>query len=143
MYTLTVKVTFEAAHMLPAVGGGCEELHSHTYKAAISVEADSLDETGVAVDFRTLKGVLTETIKPLVHTLLNEVPPFDRLPPSAENVARFVFDESSRRLKETAQRVKLKTATVWESETASATYEESQTAEPGAHLECRVPSQGK
>lgn len=125
MFELTVKKTFEAAHRLPAVGGGCEKLHGHTYGAAVTVEAGAVDETGVALDFRVLKEILSGALAPLDHAFLNEIPPFDKTPPSAENIARFVFEESARRLKVAAPKVRLKSATVWESETASATYREA------------------
>lgn len=122
MYELTVEQEFEAAHKLPAAGGACEELHGHTYKAAITVEADALDETGVALDFRTLKSILSDVIRPLDHSFLNEVPPFDRLPPSAENIARYVFEGARDRLAQAAPGVSLQSATVWESDTTSASY---------------------
>jgi 6-pyruvoyltetrahydropterin/6-carboxytetrahydropterin synthase len=124
MFELTVEGVFEAAHRLPDVGGGCEELHSHTYKAAITVSSDSLEAGGVAVDFRILKGILSDSIEPFDHSNLNELPAFEQRPPSAENIAKLVFEQARSRLAKAAPQVKLLKAAIWETGSTSAAYSE-------------------
>ena len=57
--------------------------------------------------------------------MLNDLEPFTVLNPSAENIAKFFYDETSRQLSEmTAGRVRVKDCTIWETDTTTATYYE-------------------
>jgi len=121
MYEVAIKAHFDAAHALRDYGGKCEKLHGHRYEVAVCVASPSLDERGLAYDFNLLKKTLRERILArLDHVNLNETPPFDRLNPSAENIARYIYDE----LREAFPEVQLKWVRVWESPDAWATYYE-------------------
>jgi 6-pyruvoyltetrahydropterin/6-carboxytetrahydropterin synthase len=56
----------------------------------------------------------------LDHQWLNEYPPFDKLNPSAENMAKYIYDEVSSGLGSAPARVSA--VKLWETDTASATY---------------------
>jgi 6-pyruvoyltetrahydropterin/6-carboxytetrahydropterin synthase len=57
--------------------------------------------------------------------MLNDMEPFTKLNPSAENLARYFYDETSRQLHEmTEGRVTIKDCTIWETDVTTATYYE-------------------
>ncbi|RMG60387.1 MAG: 6-carboxytetrahydropterin synthase QueD [Deltaproteobacteria bacterium] len=120
-YRLRVRDSFASAHSLRGYEGNCERMHGHNWKVEVEVESCRLDDRGIAVDFRLLKDLLKEVIGKLDHRNLNDVPPFDDMNPSSENIAQFIYGEIKGKLPEG---VSLSSVTVWESETASATYSE-------------------
>lgn len=67
--------------------------HGHNYVLEVSVEGLPDPITGMVMDLKELKDVLDrEVVQPLDHRFLNhEVPPFDRVIPTAENVARDIW----------------------------------------------------
>ena len=91
MYEVTVKTGFSAAHQLRLYDGKYENLHGHNWSAQVKVEADELDAMGVGIDFVKLKQFVGEILAALDYQNINEVPPFDELNPSAENIARWLF----------------------------------------------------
>jgi 6-pyruvoyltetrahydropterin/6-carboxytetrahydropterin synthase len=122
MYELTVETTFSAAHQLRGYKGKCEHLHGHNWKVQVHVSAKKLNSIDIAIDFHELKNLLKEVVAPLDHSMLNEVFPFTEKNPSSENIAKWIYDCLSKKLKKKG--VMLSAVTVWESETASATYYE-------------------
>lgn len=124
MFEITVEESFAAAHALRGYRGKCENLHGHNYRVQVTLEGETLDETGLLVDFAELKKMLHDVIERLDHRNLNEVPPFDAVNPSAENMARYVYDELRRRLEQTGRDVRVRVARVriWETETSAAAY---------------------
>ncbi|MDA8086825.1 MAG: 6-carboxytetrahydropterin synthase QueD [Nitrospiraceae bacterium] len=121
MYELSVEASFAAAHQLRGYGGKCERLHGHNWKVQVHVLAERLNEIDLAIDFHVLKKYLTECVAPLDHCYLNDVFPFTEKNPSSENIAKWVYDSIKKKLN---GEVHLSAVTVWESETASATYYE-------------------
>ncbi len=121
MFEVTVEETFAAGHALRNYHGKCENVHGHNYRVRITLEGAELDHAGLLVDFVHLKKVLREVIERLDHRFLNEVAPFDELNPSAENMARYFYEEVSRGL-ESSVPVQVSRVKLWETDTASATY---------------------
>jgi 6-pyruvoyltetrahydropterin/6-carboxytetrahydropterin synthase len=124
MYEVYVDESFAAAHNLRNYKGKCENLHGHNYKVRVMLKGPQLDAAGLLYDFVHLKQVIQAVIKSLDHRYLNELEPFDVLNPSAENIAKHIFDESSRRLPAAANGVRISSVTVWETDTSAATYRE-------------------
>ncbi|MBI5233709.1 MAG: 6-carboxytetrahydropterin synthase QueD [Deltaproteobacteria bacterium] len=122
MYELTVEVEFSAAHNLRNYEGACERLHGHNWRVEVSVSGPRLDERGMLVDFKVLKAELNNVLAKLDHVYLNEIDPFDRENPSAENIARHIFKQFSTVLN--GPKLSLKSVRVWESSHASASYHE-------------------
>jgi 6-pyruvoyltetrahydropterin/6-carboxytetrahydropterin synthase len=61
----------------------------------------------------------------LDHQMLNEIEPFTALNPSAENLAKYFYDEAGARLKSLTQgRVVIGDVTIWETDTTTARYSE-------------------
>ncbi|MEE8449242.1 MAG: 6-carboxytetrahydropterin synthase QueD [Thermodesulfobacteriota bacterium] len=120
MYELVIKEDFAAAHRLLNYRGSCEKLHGHNFKVEISVQAKELDANGLALDFRELKEVSRKVLASFDHTVLNELPEFQSQNPSAENISRCLFTALASVIN--SETVRLCRVTVWESETAAASY---------------------
>jgi 6-pyruvoyltetrahydropterin/6-carboxytetrahydropterin synthase len=124
MYEVSVDETFAAAHNLRNYHGKCEDLHGHNYKVRVVLAGKELDETGLLYDFVHLKGVIREVIGSLDHKYLNELAPFDTVNPSAENVAKYIYERTSQGLPKTPNGAGISQVTVWETDTSAATYRE-------------------
>jgi 6-pyruvoyltetrahydropterin/6-carboxytetrahydropterin synthase len=122
MYEVSVDETFAAAHNLRNYHGKCEDLHGHNYKVRVVLAGQELDDTGLLYDFVHLKRVIQEVIGSLDHKYLNELAPFDTLNPSAENIARYIFDCSANKLPRSANAAGIASVTVWETDASAATY---------------------
>jgi len=120
MYEIAVEIDFDAAHFLRGYQGKCETLHGHRFKVVANVRGTKLDKIGLAYDFTLLKKHLGEIIAKFDHTNLNEVPPFDRINPSSENIAATVYDELKKKL--TGAPVSLASIEVWESPQSRVIY---------------------
>jgi 6-pyruvoyltetrahydropterin/6-carboxytetrahydropterin synthase len=122
MYEVSVDESFAAAHNLRNYKGKCENLHGHNYKVRVTLSGKELDSTGLLYDFVHLKQAIQGVIRSLDHTYLNELPPFDVLNPSAENIARYIYDQTARQLPPAANGAGIASITVWESDVTAATY---------------------
>jgi 6-pyruvoyltetrahydropterin/6-carboxytetrahydropterin synthase len=122
MYEVSVDEQFAAAHNLRNYKGKCENLHGHNYKVRVTLAGPQLDDVGLLYDFVHLKQVIQGVIRTLDHKYLNELKPFDVLNPSAENIAKHIYDESSRQMQKTANGAAIASITVWESDVTAATY---------------------
>lgn len=120
MYEVTVEQEFDAAHYLRGYAGKCEKLHGHRFRVVASVIAGHTDEVGMAYDFTRLKKQLADILGRFDHTCLNEVPPFDGLNPSSENLATVICQELEPLLKGSG--VKVSKVQVWESPRTYVTY---------------------
>ncbi len=126
-YELKVIRTFSAAHRLRGYKGKCEELHGHNYRVEVELSVSGLDGIGLAMDFGEIKSCMDNILEGLDHRFLNEVPPFDRDNPSAENLARYIYGEMKKRISRGSpglDSASMLACTVWESDTAAATYRE-------------------
>jgi 6-pyruvoyltetrahydropterin/6-carboxytetrahydropterin synthase len=122
MYTLHIDTKFASAHQLRGYRGKCENIHGHSWKVQVSVSSETLNDIGLAIDFTDLKRIVDEIVKPLDHVSLNDIAPFKDINPSSENIAKYIFDLLKEKV--VPYQVKVKAVTVWESDTASATYTE-------------------
>ena len=122
MFVVEVQDTFSAAHNLRNYEGKCEKLHGHNWLVKVYVCGDKLDDAGMLIDFKVLKGKLKEVLSYLDHSYLNEIEPFDRINPSSENIARFIFQRLKELLKDYP--VKVLKVTVYESHGNGVTYQE-------------------
>lgn len=89
MYELTISTEFCAAHAI-VVQGQREPLHGHNWRVRVVVGGPELDPDGLLVDFHLVERLLRETVADWDNRNLNETPPFDRINPTAEQVARVI-----------------------------------------------------
>ncbi len=122
MYELTIESQFSAAHQLRGYKGRCEKLHGHNWRIQVTVSSERLNDIGIAIDFHELKIITNEVISTLDHSFLNEFFPFTEINPSSENIAKWLYDSIKKRIDD--DKVKVSAVTVWEADTASATYYE-------------------
>jgi 6-pyruvoyltetrahydropterin/6-carboxytetrahydropterin synthase len=121
MFEVTIEQTFAAGHALRNYHGKCENVHGHNYRCQVTLEGEQLDHTGLLMDFVALKKTLQSVIDRLDHQWLNDFPPFDVLNPSAENIAKYIYDEVNKEVSR-ASEVRLGLVRLWETDTSSATY---------------------
>lgn len=121
MYRLMIESSFASAHQLRGYKGKCENLHGHNWKVQVFVDAERLNEIDIAIDFHDLKKMTNEILSELDHKFINDIFPFTEKNPSSENIARWIY-ESLRDKLSPYENIKISAVTVWESDTASATY---------------------
>jgi 6-pyruvoyltetrahydropterin/6-carboxytetrahydropterin synthase len=125
MYEVTVEGGFSSGHFLRNYRGKCENPHGHNYKVRVTLRGETLDKAGLLLDFKELKHVMRPVIDRLDHQMINELTPFTEINPSAENLARYFYDETNKQLAEmTSGRVHVKDCTIYETDTTSATFYE-------------------
>ncbi|MBR6266997.1 MAG: 6-carboxytetrahydropterin synthase QueD [Selenomonadaceae bacterium] len=124
MFEIRVKEEFEAAHRVAGYPGKCDRMHGHSWIVEAVVRGRNLDDLGMLVDFKAVKGTLKEILDELDHRYLNELEPFATgMNPTAENLAKHIYG----RLAGTAlfaenENASLAAITVWESPRSSVTY---------------------
>jgi 6-pyruvoyltetrahydropterin/6-carboxytetrahydropterin synthase len=123
MFMVTVQAHYDSAHFLRNYRGKCERLHGHRYVVELALATEELDAAGIAFDFIEVKKHLRVLADRLDHTNLNELPPFDRIEPSAENQAKYFHDEM-KRLLPPKMSAAIVYARVWETPTQWAQYTE-------------------
>jgi len=123
MFELMIEDKFAAAHQLVGYEGPCENLHGHTWKVQVFLKGEELGSVGMLYDFKEAKKVLKDILKAFDHKNLNETAPFGAENPTAENLAKRIYNEYSSRLKGLpGAGVRVDRTSVWESETTCATY---------------------
>lgn len=124
MFEVTVEQTFAAGHALREYKGKCENVHGHNYRVQITVEGEKLNHIGLLVDFVELKKAVREVADRLDHQFINDLEPFTVINPSAENMAKYFYDEVSRRLdfQNTEAPSRVSQIKVWETDTSIAVY---------------------
>jgi len=120
MYRISVEQHFDAAHFLRGYQGKCEAMHGHRFRVVVEVKASGLNNIGIAYDFTELKRQLGDILSKFDHTCLNDVPPFDEINPSSENIAATVYDEL--KVKLAGAPVSISGIEVWESPQSWVTY---------------------
>jgi len=125
MYIVSVQAHYDSAHFLRNYKGKCERMHGHRYVVEVALAANELNESGIAYDFVDVKKNLRDLAERLDHENLNELEPFTTVEPSAENQARYFYDEM-RRLLPQEMRNAVVYVRVWETPTQWAIYSERQ-----------------
>ena len=122
IYTLKIVTDFAAAHTLRDYPGACSRMHGHNWKVEVEVIATQLDNVGMGIDFKEIKQTTRKVTDELDHYYLNDIPPFDRVNPTAENIASYIYQAVSELINN--ERVKVKAVTLWETERACVRYEQ-------------------
>ena len=120
MYEISVEQHFDAAHFLRGYRGKCEALHGHRFRVVVKIKSAVVNDIGIAYDFVELKQHLRDILAKFDHTCLNDVPPFDKLNPSSENIASIIYNELQPKL--VGAPVSLSSVEVWESPQTGVVY---------------------
>lgn len=120
MYRLSAELKISSAHQLRNYEGPCARVHGHNWKIKVEVSAKELDEIGMAIDFADLKKIAWQVIGKYDHNNFNELAPFDKINPTAENIARYFFNEIAGLLPDG---IKLITVEIWETDKYKVAYD--------------------
>ena len=132
---LTRKAEFSASHVCANPSWSQEENrrvygananphgHGHNYVLEVTVEGDPDPVTGMVFDLRELKQILNEeVVDPMDHRFLNrEVPPFDRVVPTTENLAVEIWKRMDARIQ--SKGVRLRNVRLYETPDIFVEYE--------------------
>ena len=121
-FSVRVEARFESAHYLREYRGISEPLHGHSYKveAELAARGGGLDQDAIAVDFVSAKRKLEALAKQLDYGCINDVPPFDTINPSAENIAAWFARELQKEVDD--EQADVVAVTVWEGPVNAVTY---------------------
>lgn len=121
LYELTVIVEFEAAHRIVDYPGKCNRLHGHNWSVEVNVVGTKLNDLGMLIDFKELKKEVNQMIDRLDHYYLNEIEAFKIMNPTAENIAKYIYEELEKS-KLLSEDNRVKSIKVWESPKSAVTY---------------------
>jgi 6-pyruvoyltetrahydropterin/6-carboxytetrahydropterin synthase len=123
MFELSVDSHFAAAHSLRGYKGDCARLHGHTWGVTAHVGAESADEMGICIDFKEVSKALEEISGAFDHQTLNDLDDFSIINPTAENLAKLIYDRLSEKLN--SNNITVLSVTVAESDKYRVTYREN------------------
>ncbi len=123
MFKISVQKKFSASHIIKNYPGECGRLHGHNWNVKVVVKSENLDDFGMAIDFKELSKILNEIVDKLDHYHLNDIPPFDKIQPTAENLAKFFYDELKQKISD-RKNLEIDFVEIWETEKYSAIYQE-------------------
>lgn len=92
MYEVRIQADFCAAHQVPLANGALEPLHGHDWQAEAVFRGRQLDAGGILIDFTAAEQALHQVLAPLQHAVLNGSPFMAGLNPTAELVAKRIFE---------------------------------------------------
>ena len=88
-YVIATEVWISSAHQLINTGSMCDNLHGHNWKITVVCGSDTLDPSGMVVDF----GYVKKLVKEFDHQFLNKIM---RGSTTAENFAKYLCDRIPR-----------------------------------------------
>ena len=127
-FLIRVRAEFSGAHQLHGYDGPCARMHGHNWIVEVEIAASALDGIGMGVDFRAVRGALSEITGEMEHQTLNDLPPFRDVNPTAEHVAAHVHRRMAAWIAGLPpagrDRLTLRGVTIWENARSSVRYEE-------------------
>ena len=123
-FLLRVKTDFSAAHSLRGYQGDCARIHGHNWNIEAEILTHKLNNIGIGIDFKDIKAGLKEILAPYDHQYINEIEPFDKINPTAENLSQYIFQKLKDMVNSEKDGIKLNSITIWETQRSSVRYEE-------------------
>jgi 6-pyruvoyltetrahydropterin/6-carboxytetrahydropterin synthase len=120
MFEVAYETTFCSTHRLTRDGEALEPIHGHDWRVEAVAAGDALDGIGVVIDFEHLKKAVAEVAARFHYADMNAHPDLAGKSPSAEEIARYFFDEVRKGLG--SDGALLRRVRVWEAPGCSATY---------------------
>jgi len=119
MYRLSTQKMISAAHVLRDYDGPCARLHGHNWNIKLDVIAEQLNKVGISLDFMDMDTILWQVVGPFDHNNFNDFPPFNTINPTAENIAKYFFNEVKKRL---PAGIDMEKITIWETDQYQVEY---------------------
>ncbi len=121
MWEISQEVAISAEHRLRTAPREEERgRHRHAWRIKAVVRASALDRSGWVMDFEQLTSVMKTTLAPFDNAFMNDIPPFDDIEPSREQIARVFADRLAAQIDD--ERVQVARLEIWENETRCTTY---------------------
>jgi 6-pyruvoyltetrahydropterin/6-carboxytetrahydropterin synthase len=120
MFEIDITRDFSAAHRLSGYQGNCSNLHGHNWTVMAVVQANELDEIGIALDFKKLKKTLDAILDEFDHANLSDLPYFKHQNPTSEILAKTIFEKLAEQMDDDI--IKVARVRVCESPGSGATY---------------------
>ena len=98
MFTINVQTSFRASHQLALSDGSKEPEHSHNWVVTAGVSSDILNNIGMVMDFGQLKSAVEKIVSEFNNISLDRIDYFKRNNPSAENVAKYIYNKLEQKL---------------------------------------------
>ena len=93
MFTISAERHFQASHQLIMPDGSKEPVHSHDWVVTANLNSEKLNNMGVVMDFRALQAMIDKTVAAFDNTALESISYFQQNNPSAENVAKYIYEK--------------------------------------------------
>jgi len=119
LFAISVETHFQARHSLSLSDGSKEPAHSHNWSVCAELSSGRLNKLGLVMDFNRLKKALDKIVGQFDNASLEQFDYFQQNNPSAEMVAKYIYEELLTKLPEN---VTLKAVTVGEKEGWAAKY---------------------
>ena len=119
MFSISVERNFQASHQLTLPDGSKEPIHQHDWVVTANLSSEKLNNMGVVMDFRELQAMIDKTVAGFNNKALENTDYFQRNNPSAENVAKYIYEKL---LIELPEGIKLQNVRVEEEPGCSATF---------------------
>jgi len=98
VFEVYIETHFSAAHALRGYPGDCARLHGHNWIIRVYVRCRELDDIGIGIDFRVIKENVREVLQGLDHFNMNELPAFQVVNPTSENIAKYLYRELGKQI---------------------------------------------
>lgn len=121
-FILKTLLDFASAHSLRGYPGDCAKLHGHNWKIEVQVCGNRLNDIGMVIDFKEIKRHAKMVVAELDHSFLNDHPHFQRVNPTAENIAQYLYNEIAKHIE--TEDIKMHSITVWENDRNCVIYSE-------------------
>ncbi len=108
MFTVSIETHFWASHQLVLPDGSKEPVHHHDWLVTADVSSQKLNNMAVVINFHKLKAMVDDILTRLDNKALNEIGYFQQNNPSAENVARYIYEKLRTELPESAKLERIK-----------------------------------
>ena len=93
MFSISVERHFHASHQLTMPDGSKEPIHPHDWIVTATLNSEKLNNMGVVMDFRALQTMIDETVAEFNNKSLESIDYFQQNNPSAENVAKYIYEK--------------------------------------------------
>ena len=95
-------------------------MHGHNWKVEVEVCGNKLDNIGMVIDFKKIRNMTKGVVDQLDHRFLNDLDPFKKINPTAENIAQYIYKELSEIMNE--KQIEVKSIKLWETEKSAVTF---------------------
>jgi len=96
MFSIIVETGFRATHHVRFADGATEAPHAHDWRIRVTVRRATLDEVGMVSDFDHVRSLLSQAVRSFENADLNVDPALSGRNPTAEVVAKAIFDSLMR-----------------------------------------------